>query len=237
MLACPASWGEDGSSRAGCPDPAGFPAPGTVAPARGLCAPGAALAAFAEKGFDGVSVREIARQLGISHALVNARFGSKQDLWFAAMSHVLADLEPDLREIATASVTDDMDALHAGIVRHLIFAATHPEVQLIMSHEGAVDSERIRFIVEKFVAPLQAIVEPKLAALAAAGRIHRVPYTTFHFLVTHGGGSLFATTVEARLLGGEAPQRAEQIRRHAELVADLVINGFAVNSAPVPNAQ
>jgi TetR/AcrR family transcriptional regulator len=191
----------------------------------------AALAAFADKGFDGVSVREIARQIGISHALINARFGSKQDLWFAAMSHVLAGLEHDLRETATASIADDMDALRAGIVQHVIFAATHPEVQRIMSHEGAVDSERIRFIVERFVAPLQAIVEPKLAALAAAGRIHHVPYTTFHFLVTHGGGSLFASAVEARLLGGEVPQRAEQIRRHAEQVADLVINGFAISQA------
>jgi hypothetical protein len=40
ILACPASWGEGGHSRAGCPGPTGFSAPGTVAPARGRCAPG-----------------------------------------------------------------------------------------------------------------------------------------------------------------------------------------------------
>ncbi len=39
ILPCPASRGEGGHSRAGCPGPAGIPAPGTVAPARGLCAP------------------------------------------------------------------------------------------------------------------------------------------------------------------------------------------------------
>jgi hypothetical protein len=40
ILACPASWGQGGHSRAGRPGADGFPAPGTVAPARGLCAPG-----------------------------------------------------------------------------------------------------------------------------------------------------------------------------------------------------
>jgi hypothetical protein len=34
--------GEGGHSRAGCPGTAGLPAPGTAAPARGLCAPGTA---------------------------------------------------------------------------------------------------------------------------------------------------------------------------------------------------
>ena len=42
ILAYPASRGEGGHSRAGCPGPTGIPAPGTVAPARGLCAPGTA---------------------------------------------------------------------------------------------------------------------------------------------------------------------------------------------------
>lgn len=42
MLACPASWGEGGHSRAGCPGPAGIAGPGTVAPAQGRCAPGTA---------------------------------------------------------------------------------------------------------------------------------------------------------------------------------------------------
>jgi hypothetical protein len=42
ISACPASWGEDGHSRAGCPGTTGLSAPGTVAPARGLCAPGTA---------------------------------------------------------------------------------------------------------------------------------------------------------------------------------------------------
>lgn len=189
----------------------------------------AALRAFAQQGFDGFSIRQLSRQLGVSHALLNARFGSKQDLWFAAMSHVLVDLERDLREVGTSPGTDDLQALREGIVRHVTFAAKHPEVQRIMSHEGAIDSDRIRFIVERFVAPLKAMIEQKLHALAEAGRIRPPPYATFHYLITHGGGGLFASTVEARLLGADPPQGAAEIRRHAEQVADIIIQGITAD--------
>jgi TetR/AcrR family transcriptional regulator len=189
----------------------------------------AALGEFAQKGFDGFSIRQFSRRLGVSHALLNARFGSKQDLWFAAMSHVLGDLERDLRAVSTRPDADNLEALREGIVRHVTFAAMHPEVQRIMSHEGAIESDRIRFIAERFVAPLKAIVETKLQALAEAGRIHPVPYATFHYLVTHGGGSLFSSTVEARLLGSRPPQGTREIRRHAERVADIIIRGITAH--------
>src|ERR1700738_767228 len=83
----------------------------------------AALAAFAERGYDGVSVRQVARELGISHALLNARCGTKRDLWFAAMNHVLTTLEQDLRAAAQAPDTDDLAALRDGIIAHVTFAA------------------------------------------------------------------------------------------------------------------
>src|SRR5436309_730962 len=45
----------------------------------------AALAAFAECGFEGMAVRELCRELGVSHSLIGIRFGTKQDLWFTAI--------------------------------------------------------------------------------------------------------------------------------------------------------
>ena len=55
-----------------------------------------------------------------------------------------------------------------------------------------------------------------------------VPYATLHFLVVVGGGALFANPVEAALLGAPARPDAEDIRAHAEAVADVLIAGIAV---------
>ena len=45
----------------------------------------AALVAFATHGFNGMSVRTLNRELGVSHNLLNQRFGSKEAIWRAAV--------------------------------------------------------------------------------------------------------------------------------------------------------
>ena len=192
---------------------------------------GGALEAFAETGYDGTSVRELSRRLGVSHALLTARFGSKEGLWPAAMEHVLKQTEQTWREVAGSPALDDLEALRQGVVRQVIFSAAHPQVLRIMNHEGAIDSPRVRFVMNRFVNPLRPGVERLLARLAAAGRIRPVPYATLHFLAVVGGGALFAYPVEATLLGAPAHPTADEIRAHAEAVADVLISGIVL--APV----
>jgi AcrR family transcriptional regulator len=187
----------------------------------------AALAAFAERGYDGVSVRQLARELSISHALLNARFGAKRELWFAAMNQVLTSLEQELRAVPRSPDTDDLAALRESIIRQVTFGATHPEVLRIMQHEGAIDSERIRFVTGRFVAPLKTLAERELERLAAAGRIRPISYAAFHYLITHGGGGPFASPAEAQLIGAGPPRGPAEIREHAEQIADVIIRGIA----------
>jgi AcrR family transcriptional regulator len=189
---------------------------------------GAALDAFAETGYEGTSVRQLSRRLGVSHALLTARFGSKEGLWFAAMEHALTEVERTWREVANSPELDDLEALRQGVVRQVIFSAAHPQVLRIMSHEGAIDSPRVRFVVERFVNPLRPGVERLLVRLVAAGRIRPVPYATLHYLLVVGGGAIFANPVEAALLGAPAHPDAEAVRAYAETVADVLIAGIAV---------
>lgn len=191
----------------------------------------AALAAFAEKGYDGTSVRELSRRLEVSHALLTARFGSKEGLWFAAMEHALAVSERSLRQLADLTALDDLEALRQGIIAQVHFSAAHPQVLRIMRHEGAIDSPRVRFVMDRFVNPLRAIVEHRMDRLVAAGRIRTVPYATLHYLVVHGGGAVFASPVESMLLGAPQPPRPADVRRHAEVVADVIVAGLATDRA------
>jgi TetR/AcrR family transcriptional regulator len=74
----------------------------------------AALEAFAERGYDGTSVREVARRLGVSHNLIPQRVGSKETLWFAAVDHGFGALSGDLAATAEASAgLDDVEQLRA----------------------------------------------------------------------------------------------------------------------------
>src|SRR4051812_45978949 len=79
----------------------------------------AALAAFAEFGYEGTSVREIARRLEVSHNLIPQRFGSKERLWYAAVDHGFGTLLIELLPVADDTYSDDVARLRAWMVRFI----------------------------------------------------------------------------------------------------------------------
>ena len=44
-----------------------------------------AFQAFARRGYEGTTLRSLAKQLGVSHNLLNVRFGTKSNLWRRAV--------------------------------------------------------------------------------------------------------------------------------------------------------
>ena len=72
----------------------------------------AARAAFAERGFDGATIRGIAADAGVDPALVHHYFGSKDKLFLAAVE---APADPD--ELLPEVLAADRDALGAAVVR------------------------------------------------------------------------------------------------------------------------
>ncbi|MGC5018060.1 TetR family transcriptional regulator [Micromonospora sp. DT47] len=73
---------------------------------------GAARAAFAERGFDGASIRAIAAAAQVDPALVHHYFGTKDQLFLAAMN---APVDP--RELLPKVLTGDRDGIGERLVR------------------------------------------------------------------------------------------------------------------------
>lgn len=63
--------------------------PGHATPGRELLLQ-AALKQFAQRGFDGTSLRSLAAEAGVDAALVARLFGSKVALWTAVVDHLVA---------------------------------------------------------------------------------------------------------------------------------------------------
>src|SRR5579859_1907456 len=97
----------------------------------------AALEAFAQRGYDGVSVRELNRQIGASHNLVYHYFGSKDALWRAAIDFGLSRANDTWRLEDLGPLTD-LEKMKVGLRRFLEVVARAPAIQRIMEHEGAV---------------------------------------------------------------------------------------------------
>ena len=115
----------------------------------------AALAAFAERGFDGATTREIAAAAGVPQGLITYHYESKQALWEAAVDSVFAELAGDLGGVLAAlGDVDPVARWRALTKRFARFTARRPELHCLMTHEGAHDGPRLRYLVDRHLRPL-----------------------------------------------------------------------------------
>ena len=71
---------------------------------------GAAL--FSERGFDGVSIEDVADRAGVNKALISYHFGGKRALYVAVLESAFASMAERLHAIEREAV-DARQALHA----------------------------------------------------------------------------------------------------------------------------
>jgi AcrR family transcriptional regulator len=88
----------------------------------------AAVQAFGASGYEGTKTDEIARMAGVSQPYVIRLFGTKQQLFLAAVQSVCARIEEIFREAAAES--PDLASLGANYERLL----SEPELLLVLLH-------------------------------------------------------------------------------------------------------
>lgn len=85
----------------------------------------------AESGVDALSLRELARVAGVSHAAPGAHFASRQDLLDAVAARGFARLEQALR-LAKAGSPDFLERVHAVSRTYVDFALGHGQLLNLM---------------------------------------------------------------------------------------------------------
>jgi AcrR family transcriptional regulator len=127
-----------------------------------------AMAAFASRGYAGTSVRTIAAAAQVDPALVIHQFGSKADLWHAAVDAVAAQLLAALgpvRLIASEGVSKAAETL-AAMVGHLVDTSCDtPLIAQFVLTELAQQDARSDYVFEKLVKPVHDLLAPLIAAV------------------------------------------------------------------------
>jgi AcrR family transcriptional regulator len=136
----------------------------------------AARSAFATRGYDAVSVRAVAREAGVDPSLVHRFFGSKEQLFVAAMELPVAP-----SALVAALLAGGHDGLGERLVRTLLTlwdtpGAFTPFLALV---RGAVDNEAAATMLREFltrevlgrIATAAAPDRPELRASLAGSQI------------------------------------------------------------------
>ena len=198
----------------------------------------ASLKHFAQKGFEGTSVREICAEVGVSHNMINDRFGNKDALWRATLDHWISAISKEVNEVIFEAEpgTAPVEIFRALAIRFLEANAQRPEVLRIMNIESAVESERIEYLWNTHIRRFYQLFSKYYRAARASKDMYSYPPTTLFFLLAHGGAAAAASPALCKRLLAEdtkgakrrGPEEADaldfvQTHRSAEFIADLLI--------------
>lgn len=123
-----------------------------------------AFAAFARQGFDGVTLRQLGRDCGISDSLLSHHFGSKQQLWSEAVDNVFAPLYQRLIQTLEGIEAENVAwVLRRNLKASLTLLASQPDAIAFMFREGEGEHERAdhlrRHYVEPYIQRIHTLVD------------------------------------------------------------------------------
>ncbi len=188
-----------------------------------------ALEAFATYGYDGVSLRTVNRELGVSHNLIYQRFGGKDDLWRASVDFGFGPLLRILQDLFDPTLTEPLEQLRLAIRRYVVFSADHPELVALMNIEARQNTDRLSYVYDNYIEPALKGVGRLVLHLADQKTIRPISLREFHFLVAHGAAAIYSLVPLATLFDPTPLGHPAAIDEHARLVSDLIVEGLRLH--------
>lgn len=153
----------------------------------------AALAEFADKGFQAASIRTIAERTGIRHPLITYHYPSKDLLWQAVAEDTFERIREEWDQgtplEASLPAIERLRAEYRALFRHTV---TFPEFHLFMRQEASTGNPRLQWMAEKVLKPLISRLLPQIMAAQAEGDLPPGEPLLFHYMMV----SLTATLSE-----------------------------------------
>ena len=136
----------------------------------------AARTSFAEKGFRGTTIRAVAAAAGVDPALVHHYFGTKDDLFLAAL-----ELPVDPREVLAPVVAQGPDGAGERLLRAFLSVWDDPDagVRLLAVARSILAEDGGRLLKDGF---LPVVVGPVLASLVRDRPEDRLPLVVSQIL-------------------------------------------------------
>lgn len=182
-----------------------------------------ALQVFAERGFDGARTRDIAEQAGANLGLITYYFQNKETLWREAVTHAFTELGNELTDAMTAYAGDDERLQLEQVARRFIrFIARKPEFMRLMNDEGKQESARMRWLVDRFVRPMNDGLRVLIERGQAHGLLPPVSATSLHYIMLGAAGLIFSQAPECRRLTGIDPTSDAFADTHAEALIHIL---------------
>jgi TetR/AcrR family transcriptional regulator len=179
----------------------------------------AAREAFSTMGFEGTSLRGVAKEANVQHQLATYYFKTKEELWMAVMDQ----LGERIRGLEGVDAATKLRLVVREFVR---YSADHPQLHRLMTMEGRKESERLVWLVKRHISRFFAISTKLIREAQALGVVRPGDAGQLHYCAIGVATAAFSLAPEYKLVTGNDPF----IRSHIEQIADLVCDFLFIRS-------
>ncbi|MFN3472678.1 MAG: TetR family transcriptional regulator [Blastomonas sp.] len=183
----------------------------------------AARMAFAQFGFEGTNIRDIAKQVGVTHTLIRYHFGNKLELWKAVVDDMFAGLSGAFSNDRTGELDlRTREGLRSWLRHYIRYCADHPEHVRIMIHESMAATERLEYMVEHIRRSHAGLI-PVTTRLMKQGVVPDVWLVSYFYIISSICQMPFVLTNAIDQLYGVQMTSQAAIDAHTEAVIALVL--------------
>ena len=195
-----------------------------------------ALSQFARYGFEQVSMRGLAKELGVSYSLFHHHFGSKQALWQAVVDRDGQALFTEAEKMFAQDQggLDEIEILKRWISGFVYVSAEHTDLIQMLNHERAYPGPRMDFIVESYLGPVVTHLRKTLQRAQDKNLIRNTPEELLFSLVA-ACASPFTDTALMKLVIGDADKSKDYIESIVSAAVDVLLNGLKSRENDVLN--
>jgi AcrR family transcriptional regulator len=172
---------------------------------------------FAERGFAGVAVRDLAERVGLNPASLYNHFESKQALYEAVLERGIRPIYEIVDRAVDPHAAPDNDSLSA-LTDHL---SRHPNLARLIQHEALAGGEHAQRLLSRWLQPVYARASVAIERGLALGGWEReelpLLLMTYHHLIF---GHFALADALGKVLGADF-RSPEATARHARFLGKL----------------
>jgi TetR/AcrR family transcriptional regulator len=196
-----------------------------------------AFQAFARRGYEGTTLRALAKQLGVSHNLINVRFGTKANLWRRAVDARVAHAAPPVYAAFDAPGLSDEWRLRQFIHRFCRWALENPELVGITNVECRHASWRLDYIVDSYLLPFKQRLDALMDKVARCRPVRPLSTPALMSMLVQGVGFYFASGPMLERIGAAHEIAASHVDAQVTVFAEFILAGLLPPLEPVAAAQ
>jgi len=186
----------------------------------------AAAAMFARRGFDGASLRDIASDAGLSHAVIRQIFGNKADLWDAAAADLFGQMNDAMAQaLAHVDFNDPAARIEAQVRATVRTASRIPWLAAFVMQAGLAGGQRYEALVARHLRPAYAFTLEPFFQLREAGQAQAMDAHFLFMLSTNAAIGPFAQSANARALAGVELSDPDTADRYADVLIAVLKHG------------